>query len=107
VYQVRLLCRGCSDDAWKDEAPHTGTHEFDPAVIERNPHGREVCEDDKKADWAWPELDDVDSNLGGAPPEQRDALKLLAVFMQHTDTKSKQQRLLCVPRGAQAEESCD
>jgi hypothetical protein len=107
VYPVRLSCRGCSADPWKDEAAHTGTHEFDPAVIERNPHGREVWEDDKKADWAWPELDDVDSNLGGAPPEQRDALKLLAVFMQHTDTKSKQQRLLCVSPSAPAEGTCD
>jgi hypothetical protein len=107
VYPVRVSCRGCSADPWKDHGAHTGTHEFDPAVIERKPHGQEVWEGDKKAGWAWPELDAVDGNLGGAPPEQRDALKLLAVFMQHTDTKSKQQRLICVSPAAPAEGACD
>jgi hypothetical protein len=106
VYPVRISCRGCSADPWKDHAAHNGTHEFDLAVIERKPHGQQVWEGDKKADWAWPELDDVDANLGGAPPEQRDALKLVAVFMQHTDTKSKQQRLLCVSPGAPAVGTC-
>jgi hypothetical protein len=107
VDPVRISCRGCSADPWKDHATDKGTHEFDPAVIERKPHGQEVWEGDKQADWAWPELNDVDANLGGAPPEQRDALKLLAVFMQHTDTKSKQQRLLCVSAAAPAEGTCD
>lgn len=95
VYPVRVSCRGCSADPWKDDATHKGTHEFDPAVVERKPQGHEVWEGDREADWAWPELEYVDAKLGGAPLEQRDALKLLAVFMQHTDTKSKQQRLLC------------
>jgi hypothetical protein len=107
VYPVRVSCRGCSEDPWKDHAAHNGTHEFDPAVIERKPHGREVWEGDSKTGWAWPELDAVDASVGGAPPEQRDALKLLAVFMQHTDTKSKQQRLLCVSSGAEAAGACD
>jgi hypothetical protein len=107
VYPVRVSCRGCSADPWKNGATHEGTHEFDPAVIERKPHGQEVWEGDRKADWGWPELDDVDGNLGGALPEQRDALKLLAVFMQHTDTKAKQQRLLCASSGAAAAGTCD
>jgi hypothetical protein len=38
----------------------------------------------------------VDPSAGGAPVEQRDALKLLAAFIQHSDTKRDQQRLLCV-----------
>jgi hypothetical protein len=107
VYPVRITCRGCSADPWKDQGTHQGTHEFDPAVIERKPHGDAVWEGDEQADWAWPELDDVDANLGGAPQEQRDALKLLAAFMQHTDTKSKQQRVLCVSSGAAAIGTCD
>jgi hypothetical protein len=107
VYPVRVRCHGCSDDPWKNRAIHSETNEFDPAVIERKPHGEEVWEGDEKADWAWPVLDEVDVNLGGAPQEQRDALKLLAVFMQHTDTKSKQQNLLCVSIGAPAAGTCD
>jgi hypothetical protein len=46
--------------------------------------------------WSWSELDLVDPNAGGAPVEQRDALKLLAAFIQHGDSKREQQRLLCV-----------
>jgi hypothetical protein len=96
VYPVRIHCRGCSDDPWKDRKTRNETHEFDPAVIERSPHGHQAWEGDAEADWSWSDLNDVDPNMGGAPQEQRDALTLLAVFMQHTDTKSKQQRLLCV-----------
>src|SRR5207248_8588354 len=46
--------------------------------------------------WSWDELDLVDEKVGGAPREQRDALKMLAVFLQHTDNKPEQQRLLCL-----------
>jgi hypothetical protein len=46
--------------------------------------------------WAWPELDLVDEASGGAPRSQRDALKLLAALIQHTDSKAEQQRILCL-----------
>ena len=42
----------------------------------------------------------MDEAAGGAPRAQRDALKLLAVFVQHTDNKPAQQRLLCVDEQA-------
>jgi hypothetical protein len=61
---------------------------------------------DKKSGWSWSELNTVDASLGGAPREQRDALKLLAVFMQHTDSKSDQQRLLCLPGGFRGNGEC-
>jgi hypothetical protein len=38
----------------------------------------------------------VDEEQGGAPRAQRDALTLLAVFMQHTDSKRAQQRIVCL-----------
>jgi hypothetical protein len=40
----------------------------------------------------------VSEDAGGAPRTHRDALVLLAAFMQHTDNKPSQQRLVC--RGA-------
>jgi hypothetical protein len=46
--------------------------------------------------WSWPELDLVDPQAGGAPRAHRDALKLLGVLLQHTDSKADQQHLLCV-----------
>ena len=96
VYPARVTCRGCASDPWNHRGPVSGEQVFDPAVIERKPPGYEMAEDDeRKAGWAWGELDLVDESLGGASVQQRDALKLLAVFMQHTDTKPQQQRLLC------------
>jgi hypothetical protein len=41
------------------------------------------------------------------PSPQRDALTLLAVMIQHTDSKPEQQRLLCLPGGVNAEGWCD
>ena len=38
----------------------------------------------------------MEETAGGAPRAQRDALKLLAVFVQHTDNKAAQQRLVCL-----------
>jgi hypothetical protein len=107
VYPVRVRCRGCSPDPWTDRATRNKTYEFDPAVIERGPEGQEVWDGSSKAGWEWSELDEVDATVGGAPQEQRDALKLLAVFMQHTDTKPQQQRLLCASQGVPAVGMCD
>ena len=47
--------------------------------------------------WKWEELDQVDQKFGGASRAEVDALKLLAVFLQHSDSKPPQQRLACYP----------
>ena len=107
VYPVRVRCRGCTADPWNNRERVDDVHEFDPAVIERPPDGHEMREGLKDAGWAWPELDLVHAEQGGAPLEQVDALRLLAVFMQHTDTKSRQQRLLCLPGGLTADGVCE
>jgi hypothetical protein len=106
VYPVRVTCRGCPSDPWKEHARAAGEYVFDPAVIERKPKGHEM-NSDKDGGWAWIELDLVDEQAGGASRAQRDALKLLAVFMQHTDNKEEQQRLLCLPGSRIAEGVCD
>lgn len=46
--------------------------------------------------WSWIDLNSVDQTNGGAPLAHRDALKLLAVFIQHTDSKAAQQRVVCL-----------
>jgi hypothetical protein len=106
VYPVRVTCRGCPSDPWKERTRASGEHVFEPAVIERKPKGHEM-NSDNNGGWAWPELELVDEQQGGAPSAQRDALKLLAVFMQHTDTKAEQQRLLCLPGGREGPSECD
>jgi len=97
VYPVRVTCEGCSSDPWNNRGGRLEVHDFDPAVIERKPPGHVVHDaNGTPSGWSWSELALVDPNVGGAPTEQRDALKLLAAFIQHSDTKREQQRLLCV-----------
>jgi hypothetical protein len=106
VYPVRVTCRGCSPDPWNKRERVPGEQVFDPAAIERKPKGHEM-KSENKGGWAWPELDLVDEHQRGAPIAHRDALKLLAVFMQHTDTKPEQERLLCLPGGLRDDGGCD
>ena len=93
MYPVRVACVGCPVRSGASEEP--GKVLFDPASIERKLKGWAI-ETSPDSGWAWSELDQVDESAGGAPHAERDALKLLAVFVQHTDNKPAQQRLLCV-----------
>ena len=94
MYPVHVICRGCPASlAEKDEAP-SNPPRFDVATIERKMSGHNMEAKDGPG-WVWPELDQVDPAAGGAPLAQRDALKLLGVLIQHTDSKMEQQRLLC------------
>jgi hypothetical protein len=103
MYPVRVVCRGCPSDPKKNPNERRSEAVFDPAAIERKMSGK-TLETRPDSGWAWPELDLVDEAAGGAPRAQRDALKLLAVFMQHTDSKPAQQRLMCVAEHAPADD---
>ena len=92
MYPVRVICRGCPS-VLAGIARENNEMRFDPAAIERKMPGRELEPD---SGWSWPELDAVNAAEGGAPRAHRDALKLLAVLLQHTDTKRQQQRILCL-----------
>jgi hypothetical protein len=106
LYPVRVTCRGCSSDPWEKRKPASGEQVFDPAAIERKPLGHEM-KSEYHGGWTWPELDLVDEPQGGAPREQRAALKLFAVFLQHTDNKGENERLLCLPGGATDAGGCE
>jgi hypothetical protein len=94
MYPVKVLCHGCPEDGVG--APVEATiRRYDIAVIERKLPGYEIDGPGGEG-WAWPELDTVDPERGGASRAHRDALKLLAAFIQHTDSKREQQRLLCL-----------
>ena len=105
AYPVRVICRGCPADPWVNRKRVNGTHVFDPAIVERLPEGREM-KTGNDSGWGWQELDLVDPSHGGASRAQLDALKLLAVLMQHTDNKAAQQELICQPGRAPHDESC-
>jgi hypothetical protein len=97
VYPVRVVCNGCPPDPMKTTKKSAGTREFDAAIVERKLAGDEI-ELRKDSGWAWVELNFVDETSGGAPLAHRDALKLLAAMIQHTDNKPQQQRLACLDK---------
>ena len=101
VYPVKVRCRGCSADPWVNRDPEAGERVFEPAAIERKFPGEEI-KADKDGGWSWKELRHVDEQLGGAPLAQIDAMKLLAVFIQHTDNKIINERFVCLPGGLTA-----
>jgi len=106
MYPARVSCQGCPTDPfaasktdWHVGKPgDVGRYVFDPAAVERPVPGSAI-EVPGFEGWAWPELDKVNPRAGGAPRAHVDALKLLAVFVQHSDTKPEQQDLLCAPGG--------
>jgi hypothetical protein len=97
VYPVRVICRGCPENPMQAHKKTDRTREFPHAVVERKFEGDQM-ELGKDTGWAWVELSFVDQTSGGAPLAHRDALKLLAAMIQHTDTKPQQQRLACLDR---------
>lgn len=100
MYPVRVRCKGCPEDPEKSPEKVAGTAVFDPAAIERKLPGR-AMETKEDSGWDWSEIEEI----GDAAPKDarahRDALKLLAAFVQHTDSKGANQRLLC-PKGQEA-----
>lgn len=105
VYPVKVVCKGCPADPMKSSKKVEGTREFAAAVVERKFPG-DAIELHKDSGWAWVELTFVDQTSGGAPLAHRDALKLFAAMIQHTDSKPQQQRLVCLDKthGQQPEE---
>ena len=103
MYPVRVRCRGCSPDPHRDRRAAPSAVMFDHAALERR-FGGTVLED---SGWSWEELDLVDPSAGGASLAQRDALKLLAVLVQHTDSKAEQQRLMCADKTTDEAKVCE
>ena len=117
MYPVKVVCVNCPKDPHRASAAewHLGrpgnvsTHVFDPAAIERKFKGDEI-EVPGFEGWSWLELEAVADNSAGATRAQIDALKLLAAFIQHVDSKPDNQALMCedgaVRRDRQGNETC-
>jgi hypothetical protein len=111
-YPVQVECDDCPADPWpvsgefwyKGRAPFAARRLFALATIERKMKGQSVGTP-HYIGWTWQELDQVKEELGGAPRAHLDALKLLAVFIQHNDSKPEQQDLLCVDARVGKDES--
>jgi hypothetical protein len=95
LYPVHAVCRDCPNRLASDGISTRDGIEFDVAAVEHKFPGEDVEAHRSLPGWAWPELSIVDPSAGGAPLAHRDALKLLAVLIQHSDNKAEQQRLVC------------
>ena len=102
MYPVKVTCLNCPPDPhrastvdWSIGRPsNLATRVFDPAAIERKFDGKEI-EVPKFKGWSWRELDEVADNGEGASRAHVDALKLLAAFIQHVDSKADNQAIMC------------
>jgi hypothetical protein len=98
-YPVTVICHGCPVDPHHDRTHPLETATFDIAAIERKMPGK-TMETKPEEGWAWNELRRMDPSNMAEESVQRDALTLLAVLLQHTDSKPVQQRMICVSGGA-------
>jgi hypothetical protein len=101
MYSVRVVCHGCPDRVGGIEKEN-GDRILDPAAVERKMAGEELL-----GEWAWTELESIDETQGGATKAERDALKLLASLIQHSDSKPVQQRLICLDRVSKGAGACE
>lgn len=103
VYLVpHLRCHGCPANPFvtmlvldaiglpADKGPARTFRDFEWVSAERKFEAPPI-EDDSRKGWAWWELEQV-----GAPRDEVDALRLLAVFLAHWDNKADNQRLVCM-----------
>lgn len=90
-YPVVVECHGCPENPISGSGA-VATRTYPVANIVRKFSWNKMTEIGKDEEgWSWSELD----SANGRPVYQRDGLKLLAVFMQHSDNKPPQQRLTC------------
>jgi hypothetical protein len=96
VYPVQLNCLSCpeKDPFHPDKGELRKDGLLKDAIIEREFPGV-IIEESEDQGWKWSELSKIDPKYGGAPISHVDALKLLAVFIQHGDIKADNQRLAC------------
>lgn len=116
-YPLHVVCESCPENPWaasqaewfKGRPRFVTRRLLDPASLEREIEGTAI-ETAGFRGWAWTELDRVDPGAGGASRAEIDAFKLMAVFLQHSDSKHSQQELICLPenirRDANGNETC-
>ena len=107
-FVAKTECYGCGKDPKKDLTSDSSTllspQVFTNTSIEKKHEGDEIMLDrganrEPKKGWNWKEL----MALGPTDPIvrkeqmiQRDALRLLSSFLEHTDNKAENQRLVCL-----------
>jgi hypothetical protein len=107
MFPVRVLCHECPDHIGEpmgdigEPVGDNGARRVEPAMVERKFSKRELSDR-----WTWHELHLTDESAGGATIAERDALTLLAVLLQHGDSKPEQQRIVCADPTPAADGTC-
>jgi hypothetical protein len=97
-FHTRSLAELLGLDGYLDaHLDYTAHRDFHDVSVERNLDG-EAIEAGTARGWAFYELTAIDPSRGGAPREEVDALRLMAVFLHHWDNKAANQRLICAGR---------
>jgi hypothetical protein len=96
VYPVKLRCINCPSKNPTNPSKEEPRVEMliEGAILERNFRGNQIGVYSDQG-FSWKDLDEIDPKAGGSSKAETEALKLLAVLIQHTDNKPSQQRLGC------------
>lgn len=90
-FPVQVVCNNCPADL-NSGSGSKSIRTFEAATVVRKYSGHKMVEEGKKDQgWSWKEFD----QSNGRPSYEKDGLKLLASFIQHSDNKPPQQRLVC------------
>lgn len=107
----RIRCDGCPvypHPRWgllnRLFARDGGHADFEDVTIEDPLPGRSI-DAGKTQGWAWHEMDAIDPARGASRTE-RDALRLISVFLADWDNKANNQRLVCLPGGDLPDGGC-
>lgn len=102
MYTVKIVCENCPPDPFVTSDAPRAVRTFDPASVQRKLKGEDL-EVTKDEGWTFEDLEAVDDSRGGATRAEVDALKLLAVFVNHGDNTPNQHRLTCLEGDAKCE----
>ena len=90
-FPVQVECNNCPADPESGSGPKE-TRTYNAATVVRKYAGHKMVEEGKSDEgWSWKEFE----TGNGRPSSEKDGLKLLAAFIQHSDNKPPQQRLVC------------
>jgi hypothetical protein len=83
-----------------------GTYvDFTKVSVEDWAEGKTIETPDAEG-WGWDELEQAQAGGDGASRAERDALRLVAVFLNNWDNSARNQRLICLPGSQDADGRC-
>lgn len=91
------------DGAFEVAVDYARYVDFGPVAVERRLEGRAI-RDGAEGGWGFDELDRAQAAGGGDSRAHRDALRMLAVFLDNWDTRPDNQALVCLDADRHASE---